>query len=144
MAYIDQENSKEHESDSTSKPITTNQSLYKTMKNKQPKKDYSDLLKIVVTGVMVILYIRPIARISSELAIYEFVILILFGATGGFMARSKDNELNGFLLSVLFGPLGLIMSIYLDDRTRIACGFCAENIKKEAAICPFCKSDLNN
>lgn len=146
MAYIDQDQPAEPESASTVTPpastYTSSQALYKAMKNKQPKKDYSDLIKIVVTGIAVIFYIRPIARLSSDLAIYEFVALLLFGITGAFMARHKENSLNGFLLGVLMCPLGLIMAAYLDDKTKTPCKHCAELIKTEAVICPFCNSSV--
>lgn len=148
MTYIDQNQpaEPEHASTVTTPPstYTSNQALYKAMKNNKPKTDYSDLIKIVVVGIVVIFYIRPIARLSSDLAIYEFVALLLFGITGAFMARHKKNSLNGFLLGVLMCPLGLIMAAYLDDRTRTPCKHCSELIKTGATVCPFCKTELTN
>lgn len=146
MAYVDQD----QQSEQASQPVTptSNKSLYAAMKSakgKQPTTDYSysNLIKIVLTCIAVVIYIRPIAQISSTFAIYEMLVLLCFGLTGACMARYKRNSINGFLLGVLLCPFGLIMAAYLKDRTRTPCNHCAENIKTDAMICPFCKTNLN-
>lgn len=141
MAYVDQD----QQPDQASQPVTpkSSKSLYMSMKATQPKTNYSNLIKIILTGVAVIFYIRPIAYISSTFAIYEMITLLCFGVTGACMARYKNNSLNGFLLGVLLCPFGLIIAAYLHDRTREPCKHCSENIKTDAMICPYCKTELN-
>jgi len=104
--------------------------------------DVTEIIKIVLTMVVVFFYVRPLTKISAELVSYELAFLLCFGITGAFMARHKRNMLNGFLLGVLMCPLGLILAAYLNDRTRTSCRHCAEKIKITAKVCPFCKTDL--
>lgn len=141
MAYVDPD----QQSDIASQPAMPKQSksLYASMKVTQPKTNYSNLIKIALTGIAVIFYIRPFAYISSTFAIYEMAVLFCFGITGACIARHKNNSLNGFLLGVLLCPFGLIIAVYLHDRTRTPCKHCSENIKTDAMICPFCKTELH-
>jgi len=106
--------------------------------------DGTDMTKIVLTALVVIVYLVMVSKISTDLIPYEVGVLASFGITGAFMAKNKQNMLNGFLLGVLMCPLGLVMAAYLSDRTRTSCRFCSEKIKMTADICPFCKTDLVN
>ena len=144
MAYIDPDQPKEVETAYTSKSPrqSPNQLLYNSVKNNQQNINLSDAIKLLLTGIAIFFYIRPIARFSSELATYEFIAILLFGMTGAFMARNKNNAVNGFFLGALLCPLGLVAAAYLDDRTRTPCKHCAELIKTDATVCPFCKSSI--
>lgn len=145
MAYIDPDQPKEEiETSYTSKPHrqSPNRLLYNSIKNNKQNINLSDAIKLLLTGIAVFFYIRPIAKFSSELATYEFIAILLFGMTGAFMARNKNNSVNGFFLGALLCPLGLVAAAYLDDRTRTPCKNCAELIKTDATICPFCKTSL--
>lgn len=68
---------------------------------------------------------------------------LLFGALIGALAAQKRgfSMVAGVLGGMLLGPLlALLMFFVSGDRTK--CPHCAELIKKEAKLCPHCRSDL--
>lgn len=144
MAYIDPNQANEIDPPRQTPPLrqSPNKILYNSIKNNKQSLVLSDALKLLITGIAIFFYIRPIAKISSELATYEFFIIVIFGMIGAFMARDKNNAVNGFFLGALLCPLGLVAAAYLDDRTRTPCKHCAENIKTDALICPFCNKEV--
>jgi hypothetical protein len=79
------------------------------------------------------------------------VVWLLFGIVSAIIGSSKGrNGCSWFLLGVLLGPFGLILSLVvsknqsaieekmLKDRKAKKCFHCAELIKIEAIKCHFC------
>jgi hypothetical protein len=70
-------------------------------------------------------------------------------ATGFYANRLNRSGAWGFL-ALIVTPLPVFLLLFGlgprvdddDDRVRIACPFCAEDIKPEARLCPHCRSDL--
>ncbi len=70
-------------------------------------------------------------------------IWLIIGGLIGLSAAMKRgySTVAGLLVGALLGPLAVLM--YLVDQGRKKCPHCAEFIKKQARICPFCREKLN-
>lgn len=55
---------------------------------------------------------------------------------GAVIGNRNDAALGGFILSVLFGPLGVIASFALDGRRK--CSTCGTRLNNEQKFCPMC------
>lgn len=86
---------------------------------------------------------------------FVFVILILLawilGAIASGLYANRLNRSGGYgFLALLVSPLPVFLLLFGlgprvdedEDTIRIACPFCAEDIKPEAMLCPHCRSDL--
>lgn len=87
------------------------------------------------------------------------IIWISLGIVGAMIASGKGNSgCGGFILGVLLGPLGLLISFFSSDNEEgkrkksgdtKKCPYCAEYVKQDAVICKHCgrtlgdKSDFN-
>lgn len=72
------------------------------------------------------------------------VVWVLFGILVGMTAANKQGFglATGALGGLLLGPFSVLMFFVSGDRRK--CPDCAEWVKKEARICPHCKSDLTS
>lgn len=62
------------------------------------------------------------------------------GIVGGIIGAGRNNGAGGFLLGVLFGPLGAIAAFALDGRPP--CPKCGNKISNGIRICPTCHAEL--
>lgn len=58
------------------------------------------------------------------------------------LGAKKGNPISGFVVGLIFGPIGIIFALLSSDSTRKPCPHCSELIKKNANICPFCKNEV--
>lgn len=77
-----------------------------------------------------------------------------FGAFGGMIANERGGDpLLGFIVGLLFGPLGLIAAFYLGDEVsreqklieagdRKRCPTCSELVRPSAKLCRYCGHDF--
>ncbi|MEH6618508.1 hypothetical protein [Maribacter arcticus] len=80
------------------------------------------------------------------------VIWIGLGIVGAMIANSKGNSgCGGFILGVLLGPIGLLISFFSSDDDNVKrqrtgdtkkCPFCAEYVKFDANVCKHCGRTL--
>jgi len=55
---------------------------------------------------------------------------------GAFVGQSRKAEVQGFLLGLFLGPVGVLAAFRMDNRTR--CPQCREPSNDLARRCPFC------
>ncbi|WP_437228383.1 hypothetical protein SH661x_000881 [Planctomicrobium sp. SH661] len=75
-----------------------------------------------------------------ELIFLIFVVAGICALAGAAVASSKNAGGGGFMLGLLFGPLGVLISCFLDNRPR--CIHCREGITEGANICPHCRNSV--
>ena len=69
------------------------------------------------------------------------IIWLLCGIVGAMIGSGKGSGGTGFILGILFGPLGILIAIFMKgDRRR--CPSCHEYIDPTAKKCPKCQTDL--
>ena len=49
----------------------------------------------------------------------------------------------GFINGLFLGPLGVLIVMIQKNDNRMDCPSCAEQILKQATICPHCRSDVS-
>lgn len=69
------------------------------------------------------------------------VFWLLFGILGALIGASKQRAALGFLLGLLFGPLGLLFILFTRG-SRKKCPYCRELVQLDAVVCPHCQKDL--
>jgi hypothetical protein len=62
-------------------------------------------------------------------------------AVGILIGNGKHRAFSGFVWSLLFGPLGWLITICLKDLGRRCC-YCDEVVQQNASICPHCHSSI--
>lgn len=73
---------------------------------------------------------------------YLLLFLSFCGLIAGSIASNKGQKFfNGFLLGFLFGPLGILFSLFLKTH-RTFCPFCKEELDPRATSCPFCEKEI--
>lgn len=76
---------------------------------------------------------------------------VIFGIAAGVVTASKSQNalgfVPGFLLGVLLGPLGLLISFFIKPsksklmKGKRECPFCKEPINAAAIVCPHCQRE---
>ncbi|MCX6348237.1 MAG: hypothetical protein NTV79_01865 [Candidatus Aureabacteria bacterium] len=66
---------------------------------------------------------------------------LFFSFLGAWIGGRKNQAGTGFLLGLLFGPIGLLI-ICLTQGNRLKCPMCRKMIENDARLCPYCRSDL--
>ena len=59
---------------------------------------------------------------------------------GGIIGSGRNSAGAGFVLGLLFGPIGAIAAFALDGRVR--CPQCANHIDTDVLMCPTCRAEL--
>lgn len=70
------------------------------------------------------------------------LIWIACALIGAVIGSKKGEAGSGFLIGLVFGPLGVIFAL-LSTGNRKPCLHCKEPIHKNAAICPHCRTALS-
>ncbi len=57
------------------------------------------------------------------------------------IGSNKGMAGSGFLLGLIFGPIGIIIVLVSSGDKRV-CPYCKEMVHKDAVRCPKCQKDL--
>jgi hypothetical protein len=87
-----------------------------------------------------------------------FIFWVVCGIASSFVASAKNRSaLNWFFIGMLLGPIGLLMIGFVPattpptpEKTTFSfssagmkiCPYCAEEIKKDAIVCRYCRKDV--
>ena len=72
----------------------------------------------------------------------EIIIVILVSVIiSTVIGARKGNPISGFIVGLIFGPLGILLALVSGDKNRVPCKYCAEKILRKASICPFCNKE---
>ncbi len=74
----------------------------------------------------------------DPLSIFWLICVFTATALGHY---TKNQGGSGFLLGMMLGPLGILITLLLPHGGRTKCAFCRERIDKAAAVCPRCQRD---
>lgn len=87
-----------------------------------------------------------VVLVVAALAMLAWMLMAI--GAGCYAARLRRTAAWG-LLALIVSPLPVYLLLFglgprdVDDEDdRIACPFCAEDIRAEALVCPHCRSDL--
>jgi len=77
-----------------------------------------------------------------EDSLTTFIVLswIASAILGAIVGAQKKEGAQGFVLGLIFGPLGLIASFALDGR--LECYRCHSRVNGEPQVCPYCRAEL--
>jgi len=98
----------------------------------------SNLLLTVLTLILVFVLVYSAQRYDHWQLYLVLIVLFPFGITGYYIGRRTGNGLEGFWFCNLLGPLGIVITFVLPDKTREPCEECAELVKMQAKVCPYC------
>jgi hypothetical protein len=68
------------------------------------------------------------------------LIWVISAIAAAVIGSGKGEGATGFLVGVLFGPLGVLFAA-LSSGNRVRCSSCAESMRKGARICPHCRNE---
>ena len=83
----------------------------------------------------------------------EMIVLwwVIFGIAAGIVTAAKSQNalgfIAGFLLGVLLGPIGLLISFFIKPskgklmKGKRECPYCKEAINAQATVCPHCQRE---
>src|SRR5262245_22833211 len=97
----------------------------------------------------------PQGLVAFGIGFVVVALIVVAWTLGALAAAFYANRLNRSsawgLLALIVSPVPVFLLLfglgprieeYDDDDIRIACPFCAEDVKAEARLCPHCRSDL--
>lgn len=65
---------------------------------------------------------------------------LVTGGIGAWIGGKRNSTVLGFLLGLLFGPIGILITLLMDQRPP--CPECRELVDISSARCPFCGKAL--
>ncbi|HKV41663.1 MAG TPA: hypothetical protein VJX67_20840 [Blastocatellia bacterium] len=68
---------------------------------------------------------------------------VIFGIVTAVIYSRKGDAFAGFLIGVLFGPLGILYAIFSKGE-RTNCPYCRELVRKDAVVCPHCRCQITS
>ena len=66
---------------------------------------------------------------------------LVCGSIAAAIAQKKGEGVLGFVVGLIFGPIGIIAAIFSKGKLK-ECPYCKERINKKAIRCPHCQKDL--
>ena len=75
--------------------------------------------------------------------IFFIIFWIICCVIAGVISQNNDQSfLKGFLIGVLFGPIGIMFVQFSKPKDTAACPFCGAEIHRQTPICRNCKQPL--
>ena len=79
---------------------------------------------------------------AMEYLCFLFPVVIVCALLGGWFGHDKGRAGEGAILGFLFGPLGVIAALLLQEKWVWKCPFCLSRIPAHSLRCRFCCSNL--
>jgi len=64
-------------------------------------------------------------------------------AVGSYLGWERNRPIDGIVLGLILGPLGMILTACLPYRYRWFCPECETGVKRSAKRCPACRTKLS-
>lgn len=75
--------------------------------------------------------------------LYGFL-AVVFAIVSAWIGERKGRRTEGFVLGIMLGPVGLIITVLLDDRRFSTCPRCKKNNLQSHAFCCHCGADIHS
>jgi len=69
--------------------------------------------------------------------------LIVCGLVSAWIGSKKGLGFFSFFYGLFLGPIGILIAIF-SDGDRYKCPSCKELIFKDAAVCPYCRREVES
>lgn len=76
-----------------------------------------------------------------EIAAVLPLLWILFAIVAALIGSPKGQGVLGFILGLLFGPLGVLIMLFTKGSKR-ECPYCKELVKQNATVCAHCQKEI--
>jgi hypothetical protein len=76
--------------------------------------------------------------------LFIVAVCLVCAVIGGNLGARKGQRIEGFVLGLLFGPLGCLFALLLQEKKSLVCPRCKKENVTTNAYCSFCGADVHS